>query len=231
MSMDKYLAVSFLLSISSFCFGHGNDDPLLWSSNFHEIEFSENDYLKIDNDSWIGRDLKKLWIKAEVERYRGETESAELQVLYKQAIAANWNVQAGYRRDFEPQPKHSWAVIGVEGLAPYYIEIDTAFYLGDKGRLAFRFEAEYEMLITQKITLTPRLEFNVFAQNEESTNSGSGLSNTEIDLRLRYHIKREFAPYIGVSWNSYHGNTADFLRTKNEKINESGWLIGFEFWI
>ncbi|WP_139786963.1 copper resistance protein B, partial [Klebsiella pneumoniae] len=30
-------------------------------------------------------------------------------------------------------------------------------------------------------------------------------TDTELGLRLRYEIRREFAPYIGVSWNQLYG--------------------------
>jgi len=230
MNIDKYLFALLIFFLPATCLAHADDDPLLWSTRFDAVEIGRNNFIHIENDTWIGKDLKKLWIKMDIEKHKDETESAELQVLYKQAIAPNWDVQVGLSRNFESLSDHTWALIGVTGLSPYFFEIDTALYFAEKGRVAFRLEAEYEILFTQKFRFTPGIELNFYGQNEKQDMTGSGLSSAELEFNLSYHLTREFAPYIGVSRKIFHGNTADFRRGFGEASRDSRWLVGFQWW-
>ncbi len=135
-----------------------------------------------------------------------------MQFLYSKAIARAWDFQLGVRHDFEPSPSRSWAAIGFNGLAPYFFDIDAAAFIGESGRTTLRFEAEYELLFTQRLILTPDIEINIYGQNDPDVGIGSGLSDIEAGLRLRYEIRREFAPYIGINWSRLFGNTEDFAR-------------------
>ncbi|MBL4865613.1 MAG: copper resistance protein B, partial [Pseudomonadales bacterium] len=155
------------------------DDPLLTTVIVDQLEFRDGEDgnpLVLEGQGWIGRDLEKLWIKADAERIAGRTEEAELQVLYSQAVAPYWDFQLGLRKDFKPTPDRSWAVIGFQGLAPYFFEVDAALFVGENGGTALRVEAEYELLFTQRLILTPDIEINFYGQNDESLGVGSGLS-------------------------------------------------------
>ncbi len=136
----------------------------------------------------------------------------------------------GLRKDFQPTPSRSWAVLGVQGLAPYLFEVDTAVFLGESGRTALRLEAEYEILFTQRLILSPEIEVNFYGQNDEATGTGSGLSDVEFGLRLRYEIRREFAPYIGVNWFKKFGNTADFSRLEGAEVSDTQIVLGVRAW-
>lgn len=228
-------ALSLLLMLSSVnsALAGGKDDPLLGKVMIDQLEVrdaDENNPLVLDGQGWVGKDLQKLWFKAEVERADSETEEAELQALYSQAIAPFWDVQVGVRQDFQPTPSRTWAVIGLQGLAPYFFEIDTALFIGESGRTALRLEAEYELLFTQRLILTPEIEVNFYGQNDADLGIGSGLSDIEAGLRLRYEIRREFAPYIGVNWNKRFGNSADFARSAGEETDDLQWVIGVRAW-
>lgn len=228
-------AISLLLMLSAMnsALAGGKDDPLLSKvliDQFEVRDADENNPLVLDGQGWIGKDLQKLWFKAELERVDSETEEAELQALYSQAITPFWDFQVGIRQDFQPTPSRSWAVIGFQGLAPYFFEIDTALFIGESGRTAFRLEAEYEMLFTQRLILTPEIEANFYGQNDADLGIGSGLSDIEAGLRLRYEIRREFAPYIGVNWNKSIGGTADFARSAGEETDDVQWVIGVRAW-
>jgi len=217
----------------NFALAGGKDDPVLGTVLIDQLEVrdgGENNPLVLGGQGWIGRDLQKLWFKAEVERADGETEEAELQALYSQAIAPFWDVQVGLRQDFQPTPSRSWAVIGLQGLAPYSFEVDAALFVDDSNHTAFRLEAEYELLFTQRLILSPEIEVNLYGQNDADLGIGSGLSDVEAGLRLRYEIRREFAPYIGVNWSKSFGNSADFARSKGEKTNDVQWVIGVRAW-
>jgi len=153
-----------------------------------------------------------------------------LQFLYSKAIARYWDFQLGVRHDFKPSPSRSWATIGFKGLAPYFFDIDAAAFIGESGRTALRFEAEYELLLTQRLILTPEIELNIYGQNDPDVGIGAGLSDLEVGLRLRYEIRREFAPYIGINWSRLFGNTADFAKIAGEDTSEAQLVIGFRAW-
>ena len=157
-----------------------------------------------------------------------------MQLLYSQAIAPFWDFQLGWRRDFEikdaQKPEQDWAVIGFQGLAPYFFEVDTAFFIAESGSTALRFEAEYEMMLTQQWVLSPEVEVNLYGQNDQALGQGSGLSDIEFGLRLRYEIKREFAPYIGINWSKKYGNSAEYASLQGEDTSDTQIVIGVRAW-
>lgn len=177
-----------------------------------EAGFSDDEDTRVwDAQGWWGGDYNKLWIKTEGEGEQGESlEALELQALYSRVIAPFWDAQIGLRHDFRPDDnERTHLAVGVQGLAPYRFELDSALFLSDEGDLTARVEAEYEIMFTQRLVLQPRLELNAAAQSVTELGIGSGLNNTETGLRLRYEIRREFAPYLGVSWTRFYGDTAD----------------------
>ncbi len=233
----KYVLLHCLsvLALAGIGQAHGasKDDPVLTMAKLDQFEVRDadgSDPLIMEGQAWIGQDLNKLWLKAELEYADSETEEAELQALYSKAIAPFWDVQMGLRKDFQPTPSRSWAVLGVQGLAPYLFEVDTALFVGESGRTALRLEAEYEILFTQRLILSPEIEVNFYGQNDEATGTGSGLSDAEVGLRLRYEIRREIAPYIGVNWFKKFGNTADFSRSEGAKVSDTQIVLGVRAW-
>jgi len=209
------------------------DDPLIGKVMIDQFEkrYTEgSDPVVLEAQGWLGKDLHKLWIKIDAERVNGENEEVEVQALYSRAVLPFWDLQVGWRHDFRPVPNRDWAVVGVQGLAPYWFEIDAALFLGDSGRTALRFEAEYEVLFTQRLILTPELEINAFGKDDAETGVGSGLSDLELGLRLRYEIVREFAPYIGVNWTNKYGNTADFARATGGETSDVQFVLGVRAW-
>ncbi len=209
------------------------DDPLLTKVMIDQFEVRDadaDDPVVVDAQGFIGKDLNKLWWKVEAERVDGNTEEAEVQVLYSKAISSFWDVQLGGRRDFEPSPSRNWAVIGVHGLAPYFFEVDAALFAGESGRTALRLEVEYELLFTQQWILTPEIEVNLYGKDDAATGKGSGLSDVELGLRLRYEFRREFAPYIGISWTKQYGDSADFARADGDQVSETQVVLGVRMW-
>ncbi len=221
------------LSGAEIATASAEDDPLLLMGILDQLEMrdtSGDNILSWSAQGWMGKDLRKLWVKTEGEHAGGDTDEAELQFLYSKAIARYWDIQFGVRHDFEPSPSQSWAVIGVQGLAPYFFETDVAFFIGNSGRTALRFESEYELLLTQRLILTSEIEVNFYGQNDVDIGIGSGLSDLEVGLRLRYEIRREFAPYIGVNWSKLFGTTKDFARIAGESTSEAQLVIGIRMW-
>ncbi|MEM1230519.1 MAG: copper resistance protein B [Pseudomonadota bacterium] len=181
---------------------------------------------------WRGSDRHKLWLKTEGEYEHEEQrfEEAELQVLYSRAVAPFWDLQAGLRHDVTPNPSRTYAVIGLQGLAPYWFELDGALFLSDRGDLSARLEAEYELRFTQRLILQPRLELNAALSSDEAIGTGRGLSTAQAGLRLRYEFKRRFAPYLGVRWARDYGQTRRLRRERGEPGAGVTWLAGLRFW-
>jgi copper resistance protein B len=184
----------------------------------------------LDADAWIGYDLNKLWFKTEVERVDGETEEAELQMLYSRALAPFWDLQLGWRRDIRPEPHRDYLAIGFKGLAPYLFETDASLFLGEAGQFGARLDAEYEYLFTQRLILSPEIEVNLYSRDDEEVGIGAGLSNMSLGLRLRYEIRREFAPYIGVNWTRQFGQTAVYARAEGSDPSDFQWVAGIRAW-
>ena len=208
-------------------------DPLLAMVLIDEFEIRNTDgnsSLVLDSQGWFGKDIQKLWFKAELVRDAGKTQEAELQVLYSRALLPFWDVQAGLRQDLSPAPRRNWAVIGLQGLAPYFLEMDIALFIGASSRTALRLEAEYRLFLTQQLVLTPEIEMNFYGQDDAAVSMGSGLSDIALGLRLGYEIRREFTPYIGVNWNGLFGNSARFARNNGEDPRELTWVIGVRTW-
>ena len=163
-------------------------------------------------------------------QFGGPLDDLELFGLYSRAVSPYWNLQAGVRYDVKPDPSRTYAVIGVEGLAPYWFEITAAAFLSNKGEVRGRIEGYYDQRITQKLILQPRFEANLSAQSIPELGVGAGLTNLELGARLRYEIKREFAPYIGVSWTNKFGGTADMARSEGERTEDFAVVAGLRFW-
>ena len=232
-TITTILAAAIWLSAADDATADAIDDPLLLTVILDQVEMRDatgDDTFSWDVEGWLGKDLNKFWFKTEGERTAGNTEDAELQFLYSKAIDRYWDFQLGVRYDFVPSPSRSWAVIGVKGLAPYFFDIDAGLFIGEAGRTAFRFEAEYELLLTQRLILTPDIEISLYGKNDSIAGVGSGLSDIEAGLRLRYEIRREFAPYIGINWSRLFGNTADFARIAGESTSEAQLVIGLRAW-
>lgn len=229
----KILALCLGIGLSPvFAWAASADNPLL--TNFILNEFESNDSgggsITWDAQGWLGYDLEKIWIKTEGERSDGETEEVEIQALYSQAFSPFWDFQIGLRHDAKPNPSQDWGVIGLQGLAPYFFEIDTALFVGESGNSALRLNAEYELLFTQKLILTPEIELNLYGQDIPEVSLGSGLSDISLGLRLRFEIRREFAPYIGVEWSKKYGGSADFARASSAEVSDTKAVVGLRMW-
>jgi copper resistance protein B len=185
----------------------------------------------LEGEAWYGGDINKVWLKTEVEGEFGRRpERAEIQALYSRAIDPWWNLQAGVRYDFRPDPERAYLVVGVEGLAPYWFEVDAAAFVSNKGDISARLEGEYDLRLTQRLILQPRIEFDIALQDVPEIGVGSGLSSAEAGLRLRYEIVPEFAPYLGVAYERGFGATADFRRADGEKAGGWNLLVGARAW-
>ncbi|NKB36553.1 MAG: copper resistance protein B [Gammaproteobacteria bacterium] len=212
---------------------HGGQANYLLMADRSEYQSNSGKPLYVwEAQGWYGYDENKFWLKTEGEyEFDGsELEEMEIQGLYSRAISSFWDIQAGIRHDVTPNPSRSYAVIGVQGLAPYWFEIDTAAFVSDKGDVSFRLEAEYELRLQQRLLLQPRVEMNVSLSNDKAIGIGSGLSGLEAGVRIRYEISREFAPYLGVNWKRAFGTSADILEFRGDSNNDISFIAGLRLW-
>lgn len=192
---------------------------------------NEDDTLSWEAQGWIGGDYHKAWFKTQGDDLvDGPVQSTEIQLLYSRTVSAFWDVQLGARYDRNPDPARGYAVVGIQGLAPYFFEIDGAAFLSQEGDASARLEAEYELLLTQRLIAKPSAELNFAVQDVEELGIGSGLSEAELGLRLRYEIVREIAPYIGVVWERKVGPTADVARREGADVSDLAFVTGVRFW-
>jgi len=179
---------------------------------------------------WVGRDIDKLRLRSEGERKHGATESADLELLYSRAIAPWWDLTTGLRHDFAPGASQDWAALGVIGMAPYKFEVEATAYLGASGRTALRAEAEYSLLLSDRLILQPLVEAEWHGRSDADRGIGAGLGKVETGLRLRYEIRREFAPYIGIVHERSFGRSAQFEREEGEDTRDTRVVFGLRFW-
>jgi copper resistance protein B len=215
---------------------HLADEHYLGSVRINRLErvAADENATALDAQAWFGRDYQRLVIKAEG-NYLNETEyDLNAQLLYSHAVASYWDARAGLRYDTYTdhglRSDRTWLALGIQGLAPYWFELDATAYLGEEGRVAFLLEADYELLLTQRLILQPRAQINLYSKSDAQTDIGSGLSDVVAGLRLRYEFNRQFAPYIGIEWSGTFGETADFIEAKGRPTNETQYLLGLRFW-
>jgi copper resistance protein B len=207
------------------------DDNLFTLVKIDQLEYRKqdgNDLIVWEGQGRIGNDENKLTLKTEGEYVRNidQFENAEVQLLYQRLISDFFDAQIGIRQDIKPNPSRTFGVIGVNGLAPQWFETDASFFVSNKGDTSLRLAAEYDLLFTQRLVLEPSVEVNIAFSNDPDTGVGSGLSDVELGLRLRYEITREVAPYIGVNWERKIGRTADFASEEGEDSNVFSVVAG-----
>jgi copper resistance protein B len=184
-----------------------------------------------DAQGWVGGDTDKLWFKTEGAAPReGKVEEAEVQLLYSRMISDFFDLQAGLRHDVRPAPDRTYGVIGLKGMAPYFIETDAAAFVSEKGEVSARLKAATDFLLTQRLVLEPSGEVNLYGSDVAEYGIGKGVADVELGLRLRYEIRREFAPYVGINWHRKLGETAVRARADGEGAEEFSLLAGLRFW-
>ncbi len=209
------------------------DEHNLWAVAFNRFEAASSDngdYGLYDAQAWFGGTYSRAVIKAEGEVVDDSLEESETELLYSHALTAYWDLQAGVRHDSGEGPGRDWVGVGIQGLAPYWFEIDAAVYAGEQGRSLLQVETEYELLLTQRWILQPRVEISLYGKDDPENGIGSGLSTIDAGLRLRYEFSRQFAPYIGLEWRGQFGDTADYTRAEGGDPRDSVWVAGLRFW-
>ena len=183
-----------------------------------------------DVEGWIGTPTRRLWVESEGESSARQGSGARTELLFDQAMSRFWDWRAGYRVDAGGGPARSWLAGGIQGLAPYWFEIEAMAYVSPQGRMAFRFEARYDMLLTQRLILSPKFETEVYSRGDPRRELGGGLSDANLGLRLRYEFSRKFAPYIGVGWDQRFGATGSWAQRDQVRLRGVEWMTGVRLW-
>lgn len=213
--------------------GHAvHDRAINYMVLFDQVEWqgAGNGGANWENTTWVGGDLNRLWLRTEGESEKGRVDSFFVDALWGRPFSRWWDFVGGVRQDFRPGDPQTWVGGGVQGLAPYWFEIEATGYVGAGGRTHARLEAEYELLVTNRLILQPLVEVEIFSKSDPERGIGAGLSTLESGLRLRYEFRREFAPYVGITWNRKFFGTADFARAEGEDISGARLALGLRFW-
>jgi copper resistance protein B len=200
---------------------------------FNELEgrFSDaNPEFRWEGQGWVGTDYDKLWIKSEGTVSNGALDDGQQQFLYSRAITTYFDLQGGLRSDLDSRPTRNCAALGIQGLAPYFFDLEVTGYVSSQGHLAAKLEASYDLLLTQRLILQPQVELNVYSKGDLARRVGAGFSDIDAGLRLRYEFSRKFAPYIGVAYEGKFGQTANFARQAGESTGDVRFVFGLRLW-
>lgn len=178
-----------------------------------------------------GGDNDKLWLRSQGLKISGERLDPDTgaEALWWHAYSPFWGRTLGIRQDIG-RGAHTWLALGIEGLAPYWFDVELTGYVSDGGHLSARLKASYDMLLSNRLIMTPSAETNIFSKAQNERRVGSGISNVELGVRLRYEVRRKLAPYIGFVWERSFGDTADFKRSEGDPVTERRFVAGVRLW-
>lgn len=186
--------------------------------------------LRWDAQAWTGTDEWRLWLKSEGERTpSGQLQDGQTEAFISKALTTFWNLQVGGRYDLDSGPGRGWGAIGVEGLAPGYLDVEATAYVGQMGGAA-KVMVSNDILITNRLILQPEVEVNAYSQDDRARLIASGVSDLDAGLRLRYEISRKFAPYVGVVWEKKFGRTANLVRAAGDSADDVRFAVGLRTW-
>ena len=180
-------------------------------------------------EAWYGGDFDKFWLRSDAE-HDDRRNDVRIEAFWDHAFASFWDWQLGVRHDAGSGPARDWAAFGVQGIAPYWFEIEATAYVGEQGRSAARLRAEYELLFTQRLILQSEAQLDLYGRSDAQREVGAGVSQASVGLRLRYEIRREFAPYVGIVRTQRFGDAATFARAAGHDALDTQVVAGVRVW-
>ncbi|HKP14238.1 MAG TPA: copper resistance protein B [Blastocatellia bacterium] len=192
-------------------------------------------FLRWDVFGWRGGDRRRLWFKSEGTQNLASSEGeADFQILYGKLVSPYFDFQTGLRYAQRRQGGRTvsrlYVAAGLQGLAPYRFELEPTLFVSHQGKISARVTTGFDVLLSQRLILQPRLEANLAVQRDEAMGVGSGLNDTDLGLRLRYEVRREFAPYVGVTWLQSYGGTKALLGREGEDARRVSFVAGARVW-
>jgi copper resistance protein B len=210
------------------------DQAIFAHAIFNQLEGrwnGSNTQFRWDGQGWIGTDYDKLWVKSEgTLQSNGTLDDGQHQFLYSSAVTTYFDLQGGLRSDLDSRPTRNWAAFGIQGLAPYFFDLEVTGFVSGEGHLAGKLQASYDLLLTQRLILQPQIELNVYSKSDPARLVGAGFSDIDTGLRLRYEFSRTFAPYLGVVYEGKFGQTANFARQAGESTSDVRFVFGIRTW-
>jgi len=195
-----------------------------------------HDDYRWDVEGWYGGDYNRLWFKSEGQRdtaFKADYD-VDFQLLYGRFIRKYYDLQMGSRVETQSfkgrNVTRGLGVIGIEGLVPYNYEFESALFIDQNGAVSARLSFTKDLLLTQQLIFQGRFETNAAVQRVERFTTGSGLNNLEFGVRLRYEIRREFAPYVGISLDKSFGETATLVREDGGSPTQVRFVLGVRAW-
>jgi copper resistance protein B len=182
-----------------------------------------------DAQGWYGGDFNKLWLKTQGETLGDHTTGSKVEVLWAHAMLPFWDTQLGMRDDFSGGPSRQWLAFGVQGISPYWFDIEATGYFSGGGRTAARLKAEYNLYLTQRLILKPEIELHAYGKADPARQIGAGLSDGQFELRLRYEFTRSFGPYVGFDLNEKFGASATYARRAGDSAIDHRLVAGLQF--
>ena len=207
------------------------DEHPFWALLGNRFEYNEGANSTVfDLQGWYGTTYDRFVVKTEGDFANGRLNDSQTDLLWSHALTAYFDTQVGVRLDQYAQGNNrQWLAFGMQGLAPYWFDLDVTAYVGEKGRTALTTDAEYDLFLIQRLILQPRTALTLYGQGDPDHELGSGLSDLAIGLRLGYQFSRQFAPYIGVEWSGVYGKTADYQRAAGQKVSDTQLVVGVRF--
>lgn len=211
------------------------DNKIFTHILFDQLEGRTNgsdNQLRWDGQAWVGTDMNRLWLKSEGFAGKKNVSDGDLEALYDRPIPRMryFDGQVGVREDLDSGPRRTWGAVGIEGLVPNFYEFEPTFYFRDGGNVAGRVTALYNLLLTQRLIAQPELEVNFYNKDDIARRIGSGLSDLDTGLRLRYEFSRKVAPYVGFAYTGKFGNTASYARKAGEAVSDPRFIFGLRVW-
>jgi copper resistance protein B len=209
------------------------DQAIFAHAIFNQLEGrwnGSNPEFRWDGQGWIGTDYDKLWVKSEGTFSKGAVDDGQQQFLYSRAVTTYFDLQGGLRSDIDSRPTRNWTAFGIQGLAPYFFDLEITGFVSGEGHLAAKLEASYDLLLTQRLILQPQIELNLYSKADPARLTGAGCSDIDTGLRLRYEFDRKFAPHIGVVYQGKFGQTANFARQAGESTGDFRFAFGVRVW-
>ncbi|GAC1666776.1 MAG: copper resistance protein B [Steroidobacteraceae bacterium] len=200
----------------------------IWIENLEGVLGKKNGVVW-DGQAWVGEDFDKLWVKSEGSRLGGRTQDAKIEALWSHAILPFWDSQLGVRHDGGGGPSREWAAFGIQGISPYWFDIELTGYFGEEGRTAVRLKIEYDLYLTQRLILKPEIALNAYGKPDRARSVGAGLADGQFELRLRYEFTRRFAPYVGYVYDRKFAGSATLARTAGDPAIDHRVVAGVTF--
>jgi copper resistance protein B len=212
-----------------------NDNMAFRHVLFDQLEgrtTGSDNQLRWDGQGWIGTDMNRLWIKSEGFAGANGVSDGDHEALYDRPIPHTryFDAQAGVRADGDSNPTRVWTALGVEGLAPYFFNIEPTFYIRDSGHVAGRINGSWDLFVTQRWVVQPQAELNFYSKDDRARQTGSGLSDIDAGIRLRYEVTRKINPYLGWAYDGKYGNSALYTRQSGEATGNSSFVFGLRVW-